>query len=311
MSKILAVFGATGQQGSSVIKFVLSDPELSQTYQIRAITRDINSEKAKNLSEKVEVVQGDAHDRASLETALTSVHTVFIMTVSDFSNVIEDEQYNAAKLISDVALEKKASYIIFSTLPPIKEISGGKYTTATPFFDAKTRAESYIRGLPIKSAFVSLGNFFENFHAQQFLAPHKDANGNWIMTRNNSPETEYPCLSGAESTGNFVGAILADPDKYEGKTFAAAERLYTLAELTEIISKKTGKKISYRQISDEEFAEGIPFLKELFTEGFKYVEEFGYYGPGMKEQVAWAASNARGKLASFEEWVDTHPFNLE
>ena len=59
MSKILAVFGATGQQGSSVINYVLQDPELSQEYKIRAITRDVNSEKAKQLKEKVEVVYGD------------------------------------------------------------------------------------------------------------------------------------------------------------------------------------------------------------------------------------------------------------
>lgn len=56
MSKILAVFGATGQQGGSVIDYVLNDPELSQKYKIRAITHDANSEKAKRLKATVEVV---------------------------------------------------------------------------------------------------------------------------------------------------------------------------------------------------------------------------------------------------------------
>ncbi|KAI9874641.1 MAG: hypothetical protein M1823_007641, partial [Watsoniomyces obsoletus] len=59
MSKILAVFGSTGQQGSSVVNYVLDDPELSQKFKIRAITRDVTTEKAKQLMEKVEVVQGD------------------------------------------------------------------------------------------------------------------------------------------------------------------------------------------------------------------------------------------------------------
>lgn len=81
MSNILAVFGATGQQGSSVVNNVLADTELSQKFKIRAITRDNTSEKAKQLQLKgVEVAQGDATDRASIETALTGVHTVFIMT---------------------------------------------------------------------------------------------------------------------------------------------------------------------------------------------------------------------------------------
>lgn len=43
MSKILAIFGAAGQQGSSVLNHVLNDPELSQEYSVRAITRDVNS----------------------------------------------------------------------------------------------------------------------------------------------------------------------------------------------------------------------------------------------------------------------------
>jgi uncharacterized protein YbjT (DUF2867 family) len=43
MSKILAVFGATGQQGNSIIIHVLNDAVLSQAYSIRAITRDVNS----------------------------------------------------------------------------------------------------------------------------------------------------------------------------------------------------------------------------------------------------------------------------
>ncbi len=84
MSKILAVFGATGQQGGSVINYVLNDPELSENYKIRAITLDAQSENAKQLKEKVEVVRGDVLNRASVETALTGEHTVFAMTTPSF-----------------------------------------------------------------------------------------------------------------------------------------------------------------------------------------------------------------------------------
>ena len=83
MSKILAIFGATGQQGGSVLQYVLNDSELSQMYKIRAIVRDVSSEKAKHLKEKVEVAYGDVLDLNSLETALTGAHTVFSMTVSN------------------------------------------------------------------------------------------------------------------------------------------------------------------------------------------------------------------------------------
>ncbi len=165
MPQILAVFGATGQQGSSVINYVLNDLVLSQKYKIRAITRDVDSEKAQKLKEKkVEVVQGDVFNRASLETALTNAHTVFAMTNPDFSPGGLEKEYNSAKTIADVAVEKGATYIIFSTLPSVRDLSGGKYTKVS-HAEAKAKADQYIRGLPIKSAFYSPGFFMENFQS--------------------------------------------------------------------------------------------------------------------------------------------------
>ncbi|KAJ5938129.1 hypothetical protein N7454_004471 [Penicillium verhagenii] len=59
----------------------MNDPELSQQYRLRAITRDANSEKAQQLKGKnVKVAEGDISSRTSLAMALTGVHTVFAMT---------------------------------------------------------------------------------------------------------------------------------------------------------------------------------------------------------------------------------------
>ena len=52
MSKILTVFGATGNQGGSVINHVLAHPQLSKTYKIRAVTRDASKPSALALKEK-------------------------------------------------------------------------------------------------------------------------------------------------------------------------------------------------------------------------------------------------------------------
>ena len=198
MSKILAVFGATGQQGGSVINYVLNDPELSQRYKIRAITRDTTTEKAKQL--KVEVVQGDVLDRASLKPALAGAHTVFAMTTPSFGPNGLEVEYNSGKTIADVAIEEGAEYIIFSTLPSAREISGGKYTKVTPF-DAKAKAEQYIRGLDIKSAFYSPGYFMENFQAQPFLAPRQAPDGTLILARHISPKTKLPFIDAVGDTG--------------------------------------------------------------------------------------------------------------
>lgn len=312
MSKILAVFGATGQQGGSVINFVLNDPELSQKYKIRAITRDVNSEKAKQLQKNVEVVQGDVLDRASLETALTGAHTVLAVTTPSFESNAVEVEYNNGKKIADVAVEKGAEYIIFSTLTPVGEISGGKYTNVTPF-DAKAKIEQYIRGLPIKSAFFAGGYFMENFHTQPFLSPQLAPDGTWILARHISPKTRLPYVA-VKDLGKFVGAILTEPDKYEGKIFYAAAALYSLEEIAAILSKITGKTVISKQVSLENFKKSLgpipPLLVDIFVDAFGYQEELGYFGLETEKLVAWSAENARGRLSGLEEYLEANPIQL-
>jgi uncharacterized protein YbjT (DUF2867 family) len=50
--KILVVFGATGNQGGSVINSVLSDPLSAEQFQIIGITRDPSKPSAVALAEK-------------------------------------------------------------------------------------------------------------------------------------------------------------------------------------------------------------------------------------------------------------------
>ena len=70
MSKLLVVFGATGQQGGSVATYVLNDPELSKQYKVRAISRDVTKPAAQALQKAgAEVVKADADDKESLKHA--------------------------------------------------------------------------------------------------------------------------------------------------------------------------------------------------------------------------------------------------
>lgn len=50
--KILVVFGATGNQGGSVIKAILGDHATAEQFHIRAITRDPSKPAATALAEK-------------------------------------------------------------------------------------------------------------------------------------------------------------------------------------------------------------------------------------------------------------------
>jgi uncharacterized protein YbjT (DUF2867 family) len=88
-SKLLAVFGATGQQGGSVINYILNDPILFRKYKLRAITRNPSQPAARALALKgVEVIQGDANNLESLKVALANCHTIFSVTTPVMGTLI-------------------------------------------------------------------------------------------------------------------------------------------------------------------------------------------------------------------------------
>jgi uncharacterized protein YbjT (DUF2867 family) len=62
MSNLITVFGATGQQGGSVIRTILQDASLSQDFKIRGITRDISKPAAQALAQQgVEIKAVSSH----------------------------------------------------------------------------------------------------------------------------------------------------------------------------------------------------------------------------------------------------------
>jgi len=55
--KIFTVFGATGNQGGSIVDIFLNDAKLNKEWSVRGITRDVTKDSAKKLASRgVEVV---------------------------------------------------------------------------------------------------------------------------------------------------------------------------------------------------------------------------------------------------------------
>ncbi|KAG0305079.1 hypothetical protein BGZ99_002215 [Dissophora globulifera] len=310
MSKLLVVFGATGQQGGSVINYVVNDPELSKIFKIRGITRDPSAANAQALLQKgVEVVKGDANDHESLKQALQGAHTVFIVTVTVYDALLKPRELAQGKAIADTAVDAGAQYLIFSTLPYVTDITKGVCSTV-PSFDVKAEIEEYIRTLPIKSAFFSPGIFMQNYVTM--AAPHPAGDGTYSLTSVVSPTTRLPLIDVAEDTGKYIGAILAEPDKYEGKVFSAATRFYTYDEIAQELSKATGKIVKYHQLPVEVFKSFLPPGSGDTVVGMmQYIQDVGYYGPQGAELVEWSAQNARGKLPTFDEFLARQKYTLQ
>lgn len=309
MSKILVVLGATGQQGGSVISYILNNPLLLKEYSIRGISRDPSQASAQALKLKgVEIVEADINRPDSLKNAFKDAHIVFGQTNTIYENDSKEKEMKQGKAIVDAAVAAGVQYFIWSTSTNVTKITGGKLKKVI-HFDVKAEIEEYIREQHIKSAFYAPGSFMQNLHS--VMTPHPVGDGTYAISNIYKPETKIPLIDITNDTGKFVAPILAEPTKYEGKVLSAAIKLYSLEEIARALSNATGKTVNYRQVSEEFLRPLLPpaFGNELI-EMFLYVRDFGYYGPLTKEDVEWSSQQAQGQLTTIEEYLARDPLKL-
>lgn len=132
--KLITVFGATGAQGSSVLRSLAAN--VTHSFALRGITRDPSSSTSQALRAavpKVSLVQADGWDKPSLVTAFQGSWGAFVNTNSDdavFENPDETRtEFDLGKNIIDAAIDAGVEVLVYSGLSSAKEISGGKVTS--------------------------------------------------------------------------------------------------------------------------------------------------------------------------------------
>lgn len=303
MSQVLAIIGATGQQGGSVANFVLSDPVLSSRYKVRAITRDTTKPAADALRAKgAEVVSADLDDPASLKAAFTGANTVFAATKTIYDEQAKERELRQSKDLADAAVAAGAQYIIYSTQVHCETVSGGKYPVAA--YDSKAEAEAYIRGLPIKSAFYAPATFMQNLAGMMAARAVPEQPGVYAITNIFAGDRPYPWLDVVADTGKFVGVILADPDKYAGRTLYAGSAWATMDDIAARISAQTGKTVQYVLMPEKKFRGFLPpAAQDAIVNMFLFCSECGYYGSESERLLNESIAEVPYKLTTLEEYI--------
>lgn len=104
--KLLVVFGATGGQGGSVVKSILSDPKMRESWKVRGITRDVTKPSAKALeTQGAETIAADMNDASTLKKALDGAYAVFAVT-NYWEKMSMEVEVRQGKAIADIAKVK-------------------------------------------------------------------------------------------------------------------------------------------------------------------------------------------------------------
>lgn len=165
----------------------------------------------------------------------------------------------------------------------------------------KLKLKSTFAGKPIKSAYFAPAMFMQNFTTGSSPRPLGD--GTYSIFNFINPDKKVPLLDIVGDTGKFVGAILADPERYEGKVISSAENLYSMNEVARILSKSTGTTVKYNQIPKDVFRGFLPAqAADDLVEMFEHMNDYGYFGPQMQDLVEWGSKQARGKVTTLEEF---------
>ncbi len=231
---VIAVTMATSRQGTGVVK------ELSKTnkFQIRAITRNVNSSKAIELGSlnNVELFKGDLLDPESLNKAFNRADVIFGNTTPTKgwklfrgSIVRSYEMQQGFNLINQVKIahnKGQLTHFIFSSISKARDPL--KNDPAPGHFTSKWDIEDYIEKNDLKKITTVLRpvSYFENFENKLpgYTISKKVFPG--IVGKNFKWQT-----IAVDDIGKWVRGVLSKPEKYKNQSINIAGEELTGLEM--------------------------------------------------------------------------------
>ncbi|KAL8690633.1 MAG: hypothetical protein Q9218_003967 [Villophora microphyllina] len=303
--KVVVVFGATGNQGGSVIKSLQGDPKTAEEFRIRGITRDTSKPNAKALEEKgVETVAADINNKDQIKAALQGAYAVFAVT-NYWEKMDAELEEQQGKNIADLSKELGVQHLIWSSLRNVKDLTDGKFPNVE-HFDSKANVEKYIREIGIPATFFMPGFFMSNFEGFIRKSPPNDE---YTLALPMPDDTPIPLFDAAGDTGKFVKGILTHRDKLLGKRVLAATDYQTPKQIIETFKQcfpNGGSNAEFVNVSKDDYKNALagagmpPKAQEELYENMAFMHDYGYYG---KESLDESHEILDAKLTTFKDFL--------
>ncbi len=249
--KIIAVVGATGAQGSGLVKAILDDSESG--FVPRAITRNKNSEKAKELIKLgVQVVEANVDDTESLKQAFKGAYGAFCVTFF-WEHLSPEREIQQAKNQAKAAREAGIKHIIWSTLEDTRKwipLEDDRMPTLqekykVPHFDAKGESNIYFEESGVPYTLLNTSFYWDNF-IYFGLGPQKGPDGRYAITFPMS-DKKLPGIA-SEDIGKCALTIFKSGDEFIGKTVSISGGHLTGNEMAKSFSNQLGIEVAYNDV---------------------------------------------------------------
>ncbi len=302
--KTIAVVGATGAQGSGLVRAILADA--SGGFTARALTRSPQGDKAKALAAQgAEVVAADVDDTASLTRAFEGAHGVFCVTFfwDHFSPEKESAQ---ARGMAQAAKDAGVAHAIWSTLEDTRErvpVSDprmptlmGKYKV--PHFDAKGESDRVFRDLGVPTTCLRTSFYWDNL-IHFGMGPKPGPDGELAFTMPMA-DKKLPGIA-VEDIGRCAYGVFKRGAELVGKTVGIAGEHLTGAQMAAELSRALGRKVGYNAVSFDAYRGfGFPGAEDLGNM-FQYKVEFEKEYCGARDLAFSRSLNPQ--LQTFAQWL--------
>ena len=226
-NRVIAVTGATGQQGGAVARRLLAEG-----WKVRALTRDLNKPTAQALAQLgAELAPGDMEDRAQLDAAFAGAHGVFSVQNYWLPNVGFEGEIRQGKNVADSAKAAGVAHLVFSSVGAAQRGMGQRH------FESKWIIEQYIHTLGVPYTILRPAAFMDNYNWSRAVILSGTLAGRGLR-----PEKGVQMIA-VEDVAAFVVLAFANPRDYLGKTLELAGEDLTESQTADVFTRVIGRPV--------------------------------------------------------------------
>ena len=302
--KVIAVAGATGAQGGGLVRAILSDP--SGGFAARALTRNVNSEKAKELAKLgAEVVAADVENVESLKKAFQGAYGAYCVTFF-WEHFSPEKELSQASNMAHAAKHAGVQHVIWSTLEDTRKwvpLSDNRMPTLmgkykVPHFDAKAEADHMFTELGLPVTFLLTSFYWDNL-IHFGMGPKKGADGKMSFTLPMG-DKKLPGIA-AEDIGRCAYGIFKKGREFIGKRFGIAGEHLTGAQMATSLARALGQEVRFNDVPPDVYRSfGFPGAEDLGNM-FQFKRDFEQAFCGARNLEF--ARTLNPALQTFDQWL--------